>query len=149
MGGNLPALLRAPGLTVLRVGQLALVLGVHTAIRRFGLAAVRGWLEKFRPSAPALMTGHEAEIVRGLALHWRWVRKCAPSRLRGNCLSQSVTLWWLLHLRGIDTKLCIGIDRRSEQFSAHAWVEHHGVALNAGAAVRDNFATFGHDFAKG
>ncbi|WP_158241497.1 lasso peptide biosynthesis B2 protein [Novosphingobium sp. TH158] len=145
----MPALLRAPGRTVLRTGQLALILGVHAAIHRFGLAAVRGLLEKFHPLAPALTTEREAEIVRGLALHWRWVRQRAPSRFRGNCLSQSVTLWWLLRLRGIDTKLCIGIDRRSEQFSAHAWVEHRGLALNAGAAVRDNFATFGHDFAKG
>lgn len=48
-----------------------------------------------------------------------------PCRMR--CLEQSLALWWALRSRSVPCVLRIGV--RPHRFAAHAWVEHHGVAI--------------------
>lgn len=59
---------------------------------------------------------------------------------RATCLPRSVTLWWMLHRRGIRSDLRIGVRRRSEErFEAHAWVELAGRVLNDSEDIQEQF----------
>ena len=60
----------------------------------------------------------------------------------GNCLSRSLTLWWLLRRQGITSDLRIGVRKSEGQFEAHAWVEVEGYPLNAGQKVHQRYAAF-------
>lgn len=60
----------------------------------------------------------------------------------GNCLSRSVTLWWLLRRRGIANTLRIGVRREGPVLLAHAWVEHAGRPLNDSETVCVRYAAF-------
>ena len=64
---------------------------------------------------------------------------------RGNCLSQSIALMWLLGRRGIAADLRFGARRREGRLEAHAWVEHEGVALNDSAGRANTFSVFGRE----
>jgi hypothetical protein len=81
------------------------------------------------------------EIARQVA---RAVRRAARYGLwRGNCLSQSVTLWQLLRRHGVPCELYVGVRRDDDDpLSAHAWVEHDGQPLNERPGVRERFAAF-------
>jgi len=63
---------------------------------------------------------------------------------RPNCLHRSVTLWWLLLRRGVDTEIRIGVRRKEggDGLDFHAWVEHEGLVINDARDVRTRFATF-------
>lgn len=57
---------------------------------------------------------------------------CAAERfgvLDRNCLIHSLTLWWWLRRRGIDSDVRIGVRRIGDALEAHAWVEHCGTVL--------------------
>ena len=61
---------------------------------------------------------------------------------RGNCLSRSATLWWLLRRQGVRSDLRIGVRKEDGQLQAHAWVECDGVALNERAETLRRYAPF-------
>jgi hypothetical protein len=75
-----------------------------------------------------------------LLLLLRSVTKYSP--VRSNCLSQSLTLWWLLHCYGLQGDLRIGVRYREREFRAHAWIEFKGVPLNDSHRVGEIYATF-------
>jgi hypothetical protein len=50
--------------------------------------------------------------------------------LRVTCLQRAATLQQLLRLRGIETRMQIGVKNRSGQLQAHAWIEYEGHILN-------------------
>jgi hypothetical protein len=56
-----------------------------------------------------------------------------------NCLLHSLTLWWLLRRRGIDSDVRIGVRRIGDAIQAHAWVEHSGEALGQDDDVARRF----------
>jgi hypothetical protein len=58
---------------------------------------------------------------------------------RANCLDQSVALWWLLRLQGIDADIRIGV-RKDDGLEAHAWVEVGSVVVNDREDVASVFA---------
>lgn len=60
----------------------------------------------------------------------------------GNCLSQSLTLWWLLRRHGIASDLRIGVRKAGEGLEAHAWVELDNIPLNDRRNVQSYYATF-------
>ncbi len=60
----------------------------------------------------------------------------------GNCLSRSLTLWWLLGRQGIACDLRIGVRQETGQFQAHAWVEYRGYPLNESPQVYQTYAVF-------
>jgi hypothetical protein len=62
------------------------------------------------------------------------------------CLPRSLTLWWLLRRRGIDSYLRIGVRKEAGRLEAHAWVELQGLVLNDDTDVRKRFAAFDHRF---
>lgn len=53
----------------------------------------------------------------------------ANSPWRGNCLSRSLVLHWLLHKNQIESELKIGV-RTTPSFKAHAWITFQNRPLN-------------------
>lgn len=62
--------------------------------------------------------------------------------VRGNCLSRSMALCWLLRRRGIPAQLRIGARKIGNQLEAHAWVEVAGRAINDSDDVQTRYAPF-------
>jgi hypothetical protein len=46
------------------------------------------------------------------------------------CLHRSLTLWWVLGRRGLDSHFKMGARLHEGTLDAHAWVEHSGVVIN-------------------
>ena len=82
---------------------------------------------------------HEVRYVQRLMRLMRLVMRNCP--YKGNCLSRSLTFWWLLHRQGIASDLRIGV-RQENGFQAHAWVEYQGYPLNDSAKVHQDYAAF-------
>lgn len=77
-------------------------------------------------SPPA--AGDHLVIARQLA---RAVRRAAVNGpFRGNCLSRSLALLWLLRNRGIEADLRLGVRTSEGRLEAHAWVEKNGMPIN-------------------
>lgn len=57
---------------------------------------------------------------------------------KGNCLSRSLVLHWMLKRRGFSSEFYIGV-KTAPKFRAHAWVEYKGVPLNAGKKVCNQY----------
>lgn len=77
----------------------------------------------------------EARVRRAI------LRAARYAPYRGNCLSQSLAVYWLLRRRGIAAELRIGARLDDRVFSAHAWVECEGRIVNDRADVRSRFST--------
>jgi hypothetical protein len=71
-----------------------------------------------------------ARIVGGAA---------AWNLLSATCLARSLVLCRLLRSEGLAADLRIGVARPGGAFRAHAWVEHHGVALGEPENVAGQF----------
>jgi len=61
---------------------------------------------------------------------------------RGNCLPQSLTLWWLLRCQKLDGHIRFGARKEDDKLEAHAWVEFGGTALNEGRNIHHAFKPF-------
>jgi len=59
---------------------------------------------------------------------------------RGNCLSQSLALVWLLRRSGHDGTIRIGVKPAGGRMLAHAWVELAGEVIDP-AAIAGEYAT--------
>ncbi len=125
-----------------------IVLAVHVALRIFGFAMVRSMAAVF--ARPRRFTDAiELARVERWRSRIRVIKRKFPKKLQGNCLSQSIVLWGLLQRDGIASNLIVGATKRSDEFQAHAWVEHEGRPVNAGLRVRQKFQTFDHDLSSG
>ena len=63
-----------------------------------------------------------------------------------SCLDESLVLWYLLRSQGVATSLRIGVRKENEEFAAHAWVEHEGVALNQKEEIHRHYVAFDREF---
>jgi hypothetical protein len=81
-----------------------------------------------------------AETARRLARLVSIAARHGP--YRASCLRQSLALWWLLRRRGMAADLRIGVRREQDQLQAHAWVEHHGEALNDAGSTSGTYEAF-------
>ncbi len=59
------------------------------------------------------------------------------------CLTRSLLLGWLLHRRGVENDLRIGVRLTKGVLDAHAWVECDGIPVNDQPDVGAQFASFG------
>lgn len=85
------------------------------------------------PTQPGVAPARIAELVAVAARH---------GVVRGNCLSQSLTLKRLLDRHGVAGTLRVGARRAGAGLEAHAWVEHDGRPLNDGADVAGRYPPF-------
>ena len=124
------------------------VIVIHIAVQSFGLQKVRRRLSVgiSRAEAGSEPNENAAQVAAYMNLRVRTIKRRFPKLIHGNCLSQSLALWWLLARRGIPTSLQIGAHRKEGEFKAHAWVELDGEPINARRLVRGKYQTFDHDF---
>ena len=59
------------------------------------------------------------------------------------CLTRSLLLGWLLHRRGVQSDLRIGVRLIEGSLDAHAWVECGGIPVNDRPDVATQFEPFG------
>ena len=120
-------------LPVIRVGMRMVGFGRLCRI----LASMRPFPER----ASSCTQPTEVNLVRARSTA-ALVRIAANRGLyRANCLDQSVTLWWLLRLQGIETEIRIGV-RKNPRLEAHAWVELDSVVVNDRDDISEAFAPF-------
>ena len=111
-------------------------------------------LFSFRRTQMALLRALPAGKIPGQNFDARWVHQTVRmvraaadhGPFHGNCLRQSVALWWLLRRQGIDSELRIGVRKTDARLEAHAWIEWRGRALNQGTDMRQRFAAFEKPF---
>lgn len=108
------------------------------ALRLFGFRRVYRWLERRAPSWSEPLPG-AGNAVQLLVVG---VRRAAQPLPYATCLPQSLTLWWLLRRRGVQSQLRLGVRKEGGDLKAHAWVEAGGVALNDRDDVRHRYAAF-------
>lgn len=109
---------------------------MHIVVRLVGFNRLQAWIE--RPRANARTAA--AEVVRCCTLAVNRARRYAP--YRGNCLSQSLTLLYMLRCRGVAPALRLGVRLNEARLDAHAWVEFDGRVLNDSQDVHTRYAPF-------
>jgi transglutaminase superfamily protein len=117
----------------LKLVLAAEILGIYARVRyRMQRADIRDVVMSIRsrpPVRPAeLEEGSLAARVVAARLANAVGRTLRVLPTDSRCLVQALTLSWLLSARGISSRLVIGAHSRPE-FAAHAWVEHHGMAV--------------------
>lgn len=110
------------------------------------LAGFRRWkavLALFAPG-PTTFDGAKDPALADSAREIARLEQTAARHLffRANCLEQSLTLWWLLHRRGIAAELRIGARKEAGRFEAHAWVEFDGAILSDAGEEHLHFVPF-------
>ncbi len=123
----LPGALVSHADRILYLEALLLFPLIAASLRMLGLGRTRSWLHtvsKFgrprRAESHADLAAHTAEVVAAAA---------ATGPYQPSCLRHALALETVLRQRGVDAELKLGVRRPAGEFSAHAWVEHNGVAL--------------------
>ncbi len=117
------------------------LLKVSWSLRLLGLARTREHLR--RGSASPQKPLHSD--VEALVTAWEWAVRLAARNVpcRARCLEQSLSLWYLLRRRGVETSLRIGVRKSSTKtLQAHAWVELEGRPINDRPDIAKSYAAF-------
>ena len=63
--------------------------------------------------------------------HLSWAVQAAAGRIpAASCLTQAISLQYLMNLAGLDAEVHIGVAKDvARGFEAHAWVEHDGAVI--------------------
>ena len=113
------------------------------ALRLVGFKRCQSALARLTPFGETVATGKQECLIQKAHTTARLMKAAVRHGLyQGNCLPQSLALWWLLRRQGIDTELRIGVRKDADRFEAHAWVEYLGVVLNDLADVHQRFVAF-------
>jgi hypothetical protein len=114
-----------------------LIPAITVALRTLGFRRTHAWVgRQGGPGATARSVLARDAAVRGL----QRARCYAP--YRGNCLPQSLALWWRLKRQGFEAEFCLGARVDEGALAAHAWVEAGGRTLNDSTSVRQRFSAF-------
>ena len=110
------------------VESLATAAMVEVALRVSSIQTVLGAIETIRPlrSAAAPDGDTRARLSRFAAAPYRLVFQ------RPNCLRHSLVLCAMLRRRGMQARLCIGVERLGDGLAAHAWVDVPGMDRDGG-----------------
>lgn len=114
---------------------------MHGGVRSIGFTRGCQLLMRWTARGPSPTTPAQVQqIIQQCeqALHWAVRAGLYP----GNCLSRSLTLWWLLRRQGVDSDLRIGVRTVAGHLQAHAWIEYQGQPLHEVADVRQQYAAF-------
>lgn len=119
--------------------SVALMTLTAVGLRLFGLRRVYRWMSRHGRRRTMAQAGSDGAFKQ---LAEAGVRRAARPLPYATCLPQSLTLWWLLQRRGIESDLRLGVQKEGEELKAHAWVEVGGVALNEHGDVRHRYSAF-------
>jgi hypothetical protein len=128
-----------PSERVLFVSSVLMLLITALALRFIGFNRWHSFLSRSRVEGKhkEAQPANSIEQARAVA---RMVRLASKHGFyRANCLQCSITLWWLLRRRGVESDIQIGVRKDIEGFQAHAWIEYQGIVLND---VEDIFSSF-------
>ena len=64
------------------------------------------------------------------------------TRVSGNCLVRSLTLWAMLLRRGLPTDVRVGFRKRDNRIEGHAWIEHQGDPINETLTEARSYAPY-------
>lgn len=130
--------------TLLR--SLAVLPLLALALRLLGFRRLQMTLARLTPDRESMLDGHSDSAMHEGQLAARMVETASRDGLvHGNCLEQSLTLWWLLRRRHIPAQLRIGVQKQADEFQAHAWVELGGTVLNDRHDVHQEYRAFARD----
>ena len=127
----------------LLVQAMMMLPAVTLILRAIGLRRCYLGLERLAPTAGGgLLTGTN---VCHRAMRTGWLVRIASIHglVQGNCLAQSLTIWWLLRRQRICADLRIGVRKRQGRLEAHAWMEYQSRSLNHDAGIGGQFSPFG------
>ena len=111
-----------------------LVPAIAVALRALGFLRTQQALSSAAGRRPLQVASQvDAWLARALG------RARAHAPYPGNCLSQSMALWYELRRHGRPADLCLGARIDEGRFSAHAWVECEGRVVNDHSRVREDF----------
>lgn len=114
---------------------------MHTGVRWIGFKRVCHLLTRGSAQATPMHSPDQGQLIIQQceqALH----RAVHYGLYRGNCLSQSLTLWWLLQRQGVNSDLRIGVRTVAGCFQAHAWIEYQGQPLHEVPDVHQHYTAF-------
>ena len=124
---------------------VALLPMVRISLRSRGYKKTQEWLEwRLQDGDTPDRAGDHAA---GIEKTCRMVRAAAHYGIgNSSCLDESLVLWYLLRRQDVAASLRIGVRKENEEFAAHAWVEHEGVALNQKEELHRHYAAFEREF---
>ena len=124
---------------------VALLPMVRISLRSRGYKKTQEWLERrLEEGGTPERAGDRAASIEKTC---RMVRAAAHYGIgNSSCLDESLVLWWLLRKAGVVASLRIGVRKEKQEFAAHAWVEHEGVALNQKEDMHRHYAAFDREF---
>lgn len=108
-----------------------LILVSAVALHTAGFQRTMSFIEKLEPRRPQ----SAADCARAVR------RARSYGLFRGNCLSQSLALVWLLRRAGHDGHLRIGVKSEAGRLLSHAWVELDGETIDP-AAIAAQYVAF-------
>lgn len=120
----------------LLIRAVTLIPSMHVAVRVIGFHRLHRRVTSAK--AVELVSPLRETVIRECTVSINRVKR-API-FRGNCLSQSLALEWLLRRSGIVPTLRLGVRLGGPKFDAHAWIECDGRVLNDTADVSTRFA---------
>jgi len=110
---------------------------ISLSLRLVGLQKTRAILATHRAKAIGRAHAGASDCIRSTTRLVRIAARLTPGNQA--CLTQSVTLCYLLARKGISSQLKIGVQKEPGIFKAHAWVEAEGLVLLDQADVEDRF----------
>lgn len=125
---------------ILVLQALLLLPMLHALFRVVGVRRVMMLVQGFDNPPPNVQTTNANARAQRITQLVRLAGRRGVAR--GNCLSQSLTLWWLLDHQGIASDLRIGVRKNQGRLQAHAWVERDGIPLNERWDVHTQYAPF-------
>jgi hypothetical protein len=124
-----------PGDRCLFVQALAAVPFVRVLLSRLGFSRCRTILRLLSFPQAGAVQGPDAVRVASLVRAASHHGGCGR-----HCLTESLTVWWLLRRRGIESEIQIGVRKDGPGLDAHAWVESAGAVLDEQPDVARTFA---------
>jgi hypothetical protein len=121
----------------------ALLVCIRASLRMRGYGKTQKWLQR-RAQGHQEARAQEGPSARHYVdLACRMVKSAGHhGQMHPSCLEESLAVWYLLRVGGLQPKVRIGVRKSDEKFEAHAWAELDGVPLNEPEQNHKHYAAF-------
>ena len=126
----------------LLVQAMAMLPMLTLGLRLFGTRGCFVALKRITPMARSVANSETSARHRVARTEWLVRVASMHGPIQGNCLIQSLTIWWLLHRQGIPTELRIGVRKSHGRLEAHAWAEHDDQVVNDDPDIARRYSPF-------